>query len=71
MKVFSIHIIRRNRRIVRAFLRANTDLDRLTIRRMSYRSLMRLYASLLFVWNMSRLYWRKKYFFNLKKRITK
>lgn len=65
MKKFSIHIILRNRRIVRAFLRANTDLERSTIRRMSYRSLMYTYEPLLFVYNMSRLYFGRKYFFNL------
>ena len=65
MKRFTIHTVRHNRRIVRAFLRQNTDLKRSTIRRMSYRSLMYTYEPLLFVYNMSLLYFGKKYFFTI------
>lgn len=68
MKKFSRTIIRRNRRIVRAFLLSNTDLERSDIRAMPYHKLMKIYSSLLFVYNMSKIYWHKKYFFNLKKR---
>lgn len=69
MKKFTIHTVRHNRRIVRAFLRSNTDLKRSDIRAMPYHKLMKIYSSLLFIYNMSKIYWQKRYFFNFKKRI--